>query len=163
MVMTELLDDKSQKAKRSNSLSVLISVGIVFGISVLTRYVIGILGYFLIGIRVLDTLFFSLALMAPLLFLFYKIFLKKFNKENFYLKSRKLRKIYLMRSLFVMIASWITFLVFLSTDVLDFRFGFAYDLLQGGREPPLGDFFGKNPVYDLFLLGFEWAFFCLNY
>jgi oligopeptide/dipeptide ABC transporter ATP-binding protein len=146
LVMTGLLDDKSQKVRRSNSLSVIISLSIVFGISVLSRYIIGFVGYYLIGIRVLDTLYFSLAIMAPLLFLFYKIFLKKFNKENFYLKSRKLRKVYLMRSLFVMIVSWIIFLIFLSIELSGIP---LYDLIPADPQ---------NPFYDVFLLGFEWTF-----
>ena len=146
LVMTELLDDKSQKARRANSLSVIVSLSIVFGISVLSRYIIGFVGYYLIGIRLLDTLYFSVAIMALLFFLFYKIFLNKFNKENFYLKSRKLRKVYLMRSLFVIIVSWITFLLFLSIELLGIP---LYDLIPADPQ---------NPFYDVFLLGFEWTF-----
>ena len=146
LVMTELLDDKSQKARRANSLSVIVSLSIVFGISVLSRYIIGFVGYYLIGIRLLDTLYFSVAIMALLFFLFYKIFLNKFNKENFYLKSRKLRKVYLMRSLFVIIVSWITFLLFLSIELLGIP---LYDFIPADPQ---------NPFYDVFLLGFEWTF-----
>ena len=146
LVMTELVDDKSQKARRSHALSVLISILIVFGISFLSRYIIAIIGRYVIGIRVLDTLYFSLAIMAPLLFILYKFFLKKFNKENFYLKSRKLRKVYLMRSLFVIIFGLIIFLVFLSIELLNIP---LYDLIPADPQ---------NPFYDVFLLGFEWAF-----
>jgi len=146
MVMTELLDDKSQKVKRSNSLSALISLLIVFGIGTASRYIIGFLGYYLIGIRVIDTLYFSLGIMVTLFFPFYIIFLKKFNKENFYLSSNKLRKIYLLRSIFLIIVSWITFLLFLSIDLLNIP---LYDLIPADPQ---------NPQYDPFLLGFEWAF-----
>jgi len=146
MVMTELLDDKSQKVKRSNSLSALISLLIVFGIGAGSRYIIGFLGYYLIGIRVIDTLYFSLGIMVTLFFPFYIIFLKKFNKENFYLNSNKLRKIYLLRSIFLIIVSWITFLLFLSIDLLNIP---LYDLIPADPQ---------NPQYDPFLLGFEWAF-----
>ena len=146
MVMTELLDDKSQKVKRSNSLSALISLLIVFGIGTVSRYIIGFLGYYLIGIRVIDTLYFSLGIMVTLFFPFYIIFLKKFNKENFYQNSNKLRKIYLLRSIFLIIVSWITFLLFLSIDLLNIP---LYDLIPADPQ---------NPQYDPFLLGFEWAF-----
>jgi len=146
MVMTELLDDKSQKVKRSNSLSALISLLIVFGIGTGSRYIIGFLGYYLIGIRVIDTLYFSLGIMVTLFFPFYIIFLKKFNKENFYLNSNKLRKIYLLRSIFLIIVSWTTFLLFLSIDLLNIP---LYDLIPADPQ---------NPQYDPFLLGFEWAF-----
>ena len=146
MVMTELLDDKSQKVKRSNSLSALISLLIVFGIGTVSRYIIGFLGYYLIGIRVIDTLYFSLGIMVTLFFPFYIIFLKKFNNENFYLNSNKLRKIYLLRSIFLIIVSWITFLLFLSIDLLNIP---LYDLIPADPQ---------NPQYDPFLLGFEWAF-----
>jgi len=146
MIMTELLDAKSQKVKRSNSLSALISLLIVFGIGTVSRYIIGFLGYYLIGIRVIDTLYFSLGIIVTLFFPFYIIFLKKFNKENFYLNSNKLRKIYLLRSIFLIIVSWITFLLFLSIDLLNIP---LYDLIPADPQ---------NPQYDPFLLGFEWAF-----
>ena len=146
LVMTSLLDDKSQEEKRSNSFSVYISLLIVLGIGLLSRYIIGFLGYYLIDIRVLDTLYLSLAIMATLFFPFYIIFLKKFNKENFYRKLNKLRKIFLIRSLFVIITSWIAFLLFLSIDLLGIP---LYDLIPADPQ---------NPSYDLFLLGFEWTF-----
>ena len=69
MVMTELSDEKSQEAKRANFLSVFISLLIVYGIITLSRFIIGFVGYYSIGIRVLDTLYFSLAVMSPLFFL----------------------------------------------------------------------------------------------
>ena len=147
LVMTSLLDDKDQKVKRSNSLSVYISLLIVLGIGLLSRYIIGFLGYYLIDIRIIDTLYLSLAIMVTLFFPFYIIFLKKFNKENFYRKSNKLRKIFLIRSLFVILISWIAFLLFLSIDLLDIP---LYDLIPADPQ---------NPFYDVFLLGFEWAFF----
>ena len=146
LIMTSLLDYKSQKAKRSNSLSAYISLLIVFGICLLSRYTIGFLGYYFIDIRVLDTLYLSLAIMVSSFFPIYFIFLKKFDKENLNLKSRKLRKIFLIRSLFLIIISWITFSVFLSIDLLDIPLN---DLIPADPQ---------NPNYDVFLLGFEWAF-----
>jgi len=145
MVMTSLYDDRNQEEKRSNSLSVLISLLIALGIGLGLRYLIGILGYFLIGIRILDTLYFSLAIIATVFFPFYLIFLKKFNKENFYRNNNKLRKIFRIRSLFVIVVSWIVFLLFLSIDLLGIP---LYDLLPADPQ---------NPFYDVFLLGFEWA------
>lgn len=145
LVMTELLDEKSQKAKRSNNLSVNISLLITFGIGILSRYIIGFFGYFSIDIRVLDTLYLSLGIMSTVFFPFYLIFLKKFDKENLVLKLRKSRKIYLIRSLFVIIVSWIIFSIFLSIDLLDIP---LYDLIPADPQ---------NPNYDPFLLGFQWA------
>jgi peptide/nickel transport system ATP-binding protein/oligopeptide transport system ATP-binding protein len=145
MVMTSLYDDRNQEEKRSNSLSVLISLLIALGIGLGLRYLIGILGYFLIGIRILDTLYFSLAIIATVFFPFYLIFLKKFNKENFYRNNNKLRKIFIIRSIFVIVVSWIVFLLFLSIDLLGIP---LYDLLPADPQ---------NPFYDVFLLGFEWA------
>ncbi len=145
MVMTSLYDDRNQEEKRSNSSSVLISLLIALGIGLGSRYLIGILGYFLIGIRVLDTLYFSLGIMATVFFPFYLIFLKKFNKENFYRTNKKLRKIFIIRSIFVIVVSWIVFLLFLSIDLLGIP---LYDLLPADPQ---------NPFYDVFLLGFEWA------
>ena len=53
LIMTGLLDEKSQKARQTNNLSVYISLLIAFGIGLLLRYIIGYLGYFITGIRVL--------------------------------------------------------------------------------------------------------------
>ena len=145
MVMTSLYDDRNQEEKRSNSSSVLISLLIALGIGLGLRYLIGLLGYFLIGIRVLDTLYLSLAIMVTVFFPFYLIILKKFNTENFYRSNKKLRKIFKIRSLFVIVASWIVFLVFLSIDLLGIP---LYDLLPADPQ---------NPFYDVFLLGFEWT------
>ena len=145
MVMTSLYDDRNQEEKRSNSSSVLISLLIALGIGLGSRYLIGILGYFLIGIRVLDTLYFSLGIMATVFFPFYLIFLKKFNTENFYRSNNKLRKIFRIRSLFVIVVSWIVFLLFLSIDLLGIP---LYDLLPADPQ---------NPFYDVFFLGFEWT------
>ena len=146
LVMTALLDEKSQKARRTNNISMYISLLIAFGIGLLSRYIIGFLGYFLIGIRVLDTLYFSLGVMVAVFILFYKIFLKRFDKENLILNVRKLKRIYLLRVLFVLIISWVTFLIFLLIDILNIP---LYDFLP---EDP------QNPNYDPFYLGFEWAF-----
>ncbi|MHA1498298.1 MAG: ABC transporter ATP-binding protein [Promethearchaeota archaeon] len=146
LITTGLLDDKNQKARRSNNLGVYISLLIALGIGLGTRYIIGFLGYYLIGIRIFDTLFLSLAIMATVFTPFYKIFLKKFDKENLVLNSRSLRKVFLIRSLFLIIVSWIAFSIFLSIDLL----GIHLDNLIPS-DP-------QNPQYDLFLLGFEWAF-----
>ncbi|MFW9952631.1 MAG: oligopeptide/dipeptide ABC transporter ATP-binding protein [Candidatus Thorarchaeota archaeon] len=145
LIMTQLLDEKSQNAKRSNNLSLNFSLLIVLGIGISSRYIIGYLGYFLIGIRVLDTLYLSLGIMATLFFPMYLILLKKFDKENLVLKLSNSRKIFLIRSLFVIIVSWITFVIFLSIDLLGIP---LYDLIP---EDP------QNPIYDPFLLGFEWT------
>ncbi|NHJ23869.1 MAG: ABC transporter ATP-binding protein [Candidatus Lokiarchaeota archaeon] len=83
--------------------------------------------------------------MSTLFFPLYLIFLKKFDKENLVLKLRKSKKIYLIRSLFVIIVSWITFSLFLSIDLLNIP---IYDLIPADPQ---------NPNYDPFLLGFEWA------
>jgi len=145
LITTGLLDEKSQKARRTNNLSVYLSLLIAFGIGVLSRYIVGYLGYFLISIRVLDTLYFSLGIMVTTFILFYKIFLKRFDKDNLILNLKTLRKIYLLRALFVLIVSWVTFLIFLSIDLLNIP---LYDFLP---EDP------QNPNYDPFYLGFEWA------
>jgi oligopeptide/dipeptide ABC transporter ATP-binding protein len=146
LVMTSLLEDKGQEAKRTNSLSVFISLLIVSGIGILARLIIGFLGYFLIVIRALDTIFLSLAIMVTSFFPFYVIFLKKYKRENLFPKLSKSRKIFLIRSSFLIIISWITFLLFLSIDLLGIP---LYDLIP---EDP------QSPFYDIFLLGFEWAF-----
>jgi len=144
-IMTELLDEKRQKAKRTNNISANISLLITLGAAIFSRYIIGFIGYFLIEIRALDTLYFSLGIMSTLFFPLYLIFLKKFDKENLVLKLRKSKKIYLIRSLFVIIVSWITFSLFLSIDLLNIP---IYDLIPADPQ---------NPNYDPFLLGFEWA------
>ena len=145
-IMTALLDEKSLKVKASNNLSTIISLLIAIGIGVALRYIIGFLGYYLIEIRIFDTLYLSLAIMVSSFFPFYILFLKKFDKENFFIKVSKLRKIFLMRSLFLIIVSWITFLLFLSIDLLGIP---LYDFIPSDPQ---------NPIYDPFLLGFEWAF-----
>ncbi|TFG25909.1 MAG: ATP-binding cassette domain-containing protein [Promethearchaeota archaeon] len=83
--------------------------------------------------------------MITLFFPLYFIFLKKFYGKNIFLKPKS-RKIFLIRSLFLIVVSWITFSIALSIDLLAI---------------PIYDFFPidpQNPQYDLFLLGFEWAF-----
>lgn len=146
-IMTGLFDDRSQKANRSNGLSANISLLIALGIGIGTRYILGFLGNFIIGIRSFDNFFLSLAIMTTVFTPFYKIFLKKFDKDNSVLNSMSIRKVFLKRSLFLIIVSWITYSVFLSIDLL----GIHLDNLIP-TEP-------QNPQYDLFLLGFQWAFF----
>jgi oligopeptide/dipeptide ABC transporter ATP-binding protein len=91
-------------------------------------------------------MYLPLAVMVTLFFPFYIIVRKKNNRENVFLKVKKSRKIFLIRVLFVIGISWITFLLFLSISLLNIP---LYDFIPGDPQ---------NPHYDPFLLGFEWAF-----
>jgi oligopeptide/dipeptide ABC transporter ATP-binding protein len=144
--MTSLLEEESQEARRINSSSVYVSLLIVSGIGLGFSFLVSNLGYFLIGIRVIDTMYLPLAVMVTLFFPFYIIVRKKNNRENVFLKVKKSRKIFLIRVLFVIGISWITFLLFLSISLLNIP---LYDFIPGDPQ---------NPHYDPFLLGFEWAF-----
>jgi len=149
IIMTSVLDEKSQEAKRSNSLSVYISLLIILGIGILIRFIIGFIGYYSTSIRVINTFFLSFASMTTLFFPFYIILLKKINKDNFFLRIYKLRKIFLIRSLLLIVGSWLLFILSLLI------------ILSG---IPLYDFIPtdpQNPNFDPFFLGFEWAFFTI--
>ena len=143
-VLVGLLDEKSKEVQRASNFSSYISLLIVFGAALGIRYMFGYLGYFLIAIRVLDTLFFALPIMITLFFPLYLIFLKKFHRNNIFLKQKS-RKIFLIRSLFLIAVTWITFSIALSIDLLAIP---LYDLFPADPQ---------NPIYDPFLLGFEWA------
>jgi len=147
LIMISLIDEKSQKARKSNSLSANISFFVVLGLGLLLRFIIGFLGYIIVEIRILDTIFFSLAIMSTLFFPFYILFLKKFDKTESFLKIKNLRKIFFIRSLFLIIVLWTVFLLSISIALLNIP---IYDLIPA--QP-------QNPNYDPFLLGFEWAFF----
>ncbi|MCK5268302.1 MAG: hypothetical protein KAR07_09045, partial [Spirochaetes bacterium] len=132
---------------KEKSLSILISILIVLGIIVAIRYIFGFLGYFLSIFILLNDEYFFFAVMTSIFYPLYRFFIKKFGKARDLEKKILPHKKFVKRSIFVIGASWVTALIFLSIYLLDIPIGHLI-------PPDLLD-----PTYDVFLLGFEWAFF----
>lgn len=146
-VVSKPLLEKSQMSNKEKSLSILISVLIVLGIIIAVRYTFGFLGYFLSIFILLNDEYFFFAVMTSIFYPLYRFFIKKFGKVRDSDKKILPHKKFVKRSIFVIVGSWVTALIFLSIYILDIPLGHLI-------PPDLLD-----PTYDVFLLGFEWAFF----
>ncbi|MHA1670057.1 MAG: ABC transporter ATP-binding protein [Promethearchaeota archaeon] len=140
--------EEIQMPVREKSLSSIVSILIVLGIIIAIRYIFGFLGYFFSIFILLNDKFFSFALMTSFFYPLYKFFIEKFgNVRCSDKKNLSSYKNYVKRSILVIGASWVVALIFMSINLLEIPLGHLIppDLL--------------NPTYDVFLLGFEWAFF----
>ena len=146
-VVSKPLLEKSQMSNKEKSLSILISILIVLGIIIAIRYTFGFLGYFLSLFILLNDEYFFFAVMTSIFYPLYRFFIKKFGKVRDSDKKILSHKKFVKRSIFVIVGSWVTALIFLSIYILDIPLGHLI-------PPDLLD-----PTYDVFLLGFEWAFF----
>ena len=146
-VVSKPLLEKSQMTNKEKSLSILISILIVLGIIIAIRYTFGFLGYFLSLFILLNDEYFFFAIMTTIFYPLYRFFIKKFGKVRDSDKKILSHKKFVKRSIFVIVGSWVTALIFLSIYILDIPLGHLI-------PPDLLD-----PTYDVFLLGFEWAFF----
>ena len=146
-VVSKPLLEESQMSDKKKSMSIIISILIVLGIIIAIRYIFGFLGYFLSIFILLNDEFFFFAVMTSIFYPLYRFFIKKFGNAGDSDKKTSPSKKFVKRSIFVIGASWVTALIFLSIYLLDIPIGHLIppDLL--------------NPTYDVFLLGFEWAFF----
>ncbi|MFX1489600.1 MAG: ABC transporter ATP-binding protein [Promethearchaeota archaeon] len=96
--------------------------------------------------------FLFFAFMASTFFPLFKIFFKKFIRSRDVEtldEIASINKKFFKRSIIIIVGSWIVAVIFLSIDLLEIPIG---DLIP---PDPL------SPTYDVFLLGFEWAFFIL--
>lgn len=146
-VVSKPLLEESQMSDKKKSLSILISILLVLGIILAIRYIFGFLGYFLSIFILLNDEFFFFAVMTSVFYPLYRFFIKKFGTARDSDKKTLPSKKFVKRSIFVIGASWVTALIFLSIPLLDIPIGHLI-------PPDLLD-----PTYDVFLLGFEWAFF----
>jgi len=146
-VVSKPLLKESQMSDKEKSLSILISILIVLGIIVAIRYIFGFLGYFLSIFILLNDEYFFFAVMTSIFYPLYRFFIKKFGKARDLEKKILPHKKFVKRSIFVIGASWVIALIFLSIYLLNIPIGHLI-------PPDLLD-----PTYDVFLLGFEWAFF----
>ena len=128
---------------RSINFSLLIVLGVILAI----RYILAYLGYFSQEVILLNNEFFFFAVMSSIFYLFLNFFIKKFRTYREDINHPNQNNKFLKRGILIIGASWINALIFLSIDILGI---------------PLGDLIPSdlyNPSYDVFLLGFEWAFF----
>jgi len=146
-VVSKPLLEKSQMSNKEKSLSIFISILIVLGIIIAIRYTFGFLGYFLSIFILLNDEYFFFAVMTTIFYPLYRFFIKKFGKVRDSDTKILPHKKFVKRSIFVIVGSWVTALIFLSIYILDIPLGHLI-------PPDLLD-----PTYDVFLLGFEWAFF----
>ena len=146
-VVSKPLLEKSQMSNKEKSLSILISILIVLGIIIAIRYTFGFLGYLFSLFILLNDEYFFFAVMTTIFYPLYRFFIKKFGKVRDSDKKILPHKKFVKRSIFVIVGSWVTALIFLSIYILDIPLGHLI-------PPDLLD-----PTYDVFLLGFEWAFF----
>ena len=144
-----LFEQRDEILRRKNSIALMISIGIALAISLGAMFIIAFIGWYVVFFQWINSIYFTFALMTTVTFPFYKIFLNRFVKGESLLSSSKLIGISLKRYLFLIIISWIVVVIFLSIDFLGI---------------PLGDLIPKDPLspnFDVFLLGFEWAFLAL--
>jgi len=130
---------------RSITFSLLSSLGVILAI----RYILAYLGYFSEQIIILNNLYFGFAVMSSSLYLFLKVFIKKYEVNHSSDRNRSNNIKFLKRGILIVGVSWVNAFIFLSIELLGI---------------PLGDFIPSdllNPSYDVFLLGFEWAFFII--
>ncbi|MFX1479393.1 MAG: ABC transporter ATP-binding protein [Promethearchaeota archaeon] len=153
------LEKESNLTNREKSLNLIISSLLSFGIVLALRYLFGYLGYFFLffsmfgsgasnSLGQIEFLFF--AVMASTFFPLFKIFFKKFIRSHDLEtpdESASISKKFFKRSIIIIVGSWVVAVIFLSIDFLEIPIG---DLIP---PDPL------SPTYDVFLLGFEWAFF----
>ena len=154
-LLNNLFLEKSESLKKKQNQCLVVTLLIVFGISLALRNIFGLLGYEVAIFGSLNQSMPFFALMMTLFFPFYKLIVKKVmetrKNEKLLLFNKNYEKFlfnknYFKSLIFVVIVSWITTLIFLSINFLNI---------------PLGDFIPPdplNPTYDLFLLGFQWAF-----
>jgi len=144
-ILNMLFLETSQGEKKKQNLSLYLSLLIAFGISLTLRISFGFLGYVVPIFGALNQPMLFFALMMSLFFPFFKLLFKKVigigkNKEFPFNKN------YIMGSIFILIVSWSVAFIFLSIKFLNI---------------PLGNYIPPDPLrptYDLFLLGFQWAF-----
>ncbi|MFW9822068.1 MAG: oligopeptide/dipeptide ABC transporter ATP-binding protein [Candidatus Thorarchaeota archaeon] len=160
-IVSRQIIEENQIEKSKKSLSINLSFSIVFIIILFLRYLFGILGYFIPFFQVfgsglpisLDHIEFSFfAIMLTIFFPIFNLFIKKYNKDqNLDGKYRKIlpSKIFTKRNILIISVGWIIAFIFLSIDILDIPIGHLIP------PDPL------NPTYDVFLMGFEWAFFAI--
>ena len=130
-------------ALKKKNLSIYLAIMIAGGSTYGLRSLIAILGYFMEFFILLNNVYFFFATMISLFYLFFMLFLRKFEKKLANNKDRK-RKL-IKRGILIIGTSWVTALIFLSIGLLGI---------------PLGDFLPADilePDFDVFLLGFEWT------
>ncbi len=138
-----------------------VNIIVVLGIVLALRYIFGILGFFIpffrpFGSGVPETFdqieFVFFAIIVTIFFPLYRVFLNKLGKEEYSngrIQETHAPKKYIKRGVSMIVISWVVACIFLSIDLLDIDIGHLIP------PDPL------NPDYDVFLLGFEWAFFTI--
>lgn len=150
-----LIKENQISIKEKNAIFA-VSSGIVIGLVLTLRYTLGYLGFIFenfqkFGSGVSKSFeqigFLFYAIMVTLFFPIYKIFFEKICKNHSLEGIKARNKNYIKRAVIITGVSWVIALVFLSIDILNIEIGHLIppDML--------------SPDYDVFLLGFEWAFF----
>ncbi len=134
-------------SQHRKNLSINISILIALGIILAIRYLFAFLGYFNSIIVLLNNQYLFFAVLSSLFYLIFWRFIKRFESKRDSEDDNNQNIKFLKRAVLIIGVSWVNALIFLSIDLLGI---------------PLGDFLPTdvlNPSYDVFLLGFEWAFF----
>jgi len=145
IILNKLFLETSESGKKKQKISLYLSLLISFGISLALRITFGLLGYIIPIFGSLNQPMLFVALMISLFFPFFKLLVKKIMRigQN---EGSPFNKNYFRGSIFVLIVSWIAAFIFLSITFLNIPLGYYIP------PDPL------TPAYDLFLLGFQWAF-----
>jgi len=144
-ILNMLFLETSEGGKKKQNISLYLSLLIAFGISLTLRISFGFLGYFIPIFGSLNNPMLFFALMISIFFPFFKLMVNKIvgigkNEGSAFNRN------YLIGSIFILIVSWSAALIFLSITFLNIPLGYFIP------PDPL------KPAYDLFLLGFQWAF-----
>ncbi len=134
-------------SQHRKNLSINISILIALGIILAIRYLFAFLGFFNSIIVLFNNQYLFFAVFSSLFYLIFWRFIKRFESKRDSDDYNNQNIKFLKRAVLIIGVSWVNALIFLSIDLLGI---------------PLGDFLPTdvlNPSYDVFLLGFEWAFF----
>jgi len=146
LVTKPLIDRRDNVASKQNTFSVLIGLVISLIIAFIVRSILGYIGWTIIEFfQFFDSLFFAAALMITITFPFHKLSIKIITKGNSFLDSDSNKRL-VKRYLFLIGIAWIVYGLFLSIDLLGIQLG---EYIPDSPD---------SPHFDVFLLGFQWAF-----
>ena len=143
------IDNADEVQRLKTALSFLLSILIAFGISLAGMFVIAFIGWYVVFFQFLTKIYFNFALMATIVFPFFKMFLGRLSRNESFLSSPENKRSFTRRFIFLLVFSWTVVLMFLMFDLFGVSIGELIPL------DPL------NPNFDPFLLGFEWTFIML--
>jgi oligopeptide/dipeptide ABC transporter ATP-binding protein len=146
LISKPLFDEVDEVEKKKVSLGMIVSVLISFGIGMALMMLIAFIGWFVLFFQWINNIYFNFALISTVGLFMYKLIMPKFSDL---LQNSELRARFQKRYLIFIILCWVVVGLFLSFELLGIEIGALIP------EDP------NTPIFDYFLLGFQWAFFAV--